>query len=288
MPSVCFVYNDKFIAIDDNDTLERRNEVSMKIGFFDSGMGGLSVLQEARRLLPQEQFLYYADEAHVPYGEKTQEEVIAYVDEAVRFMVEKGVKAIVIACNTATSVAINRLRARYSFPIVGMEPAVKKAIDTHGTKRVLVAATPITVRGEKMKGLIERVDHEHLVDLVPLPQLVRFAERGEFDSPAVCTYLKEEFSCFSLEQYDAIVLGCTHFNYFKDSMRKVLPEGVRFVDGNEGTVRQLMHELERFGLLEQQEQSVAYYFSGKEVTKPEELARLLQLEERLERMRLVE
>lgn len=259
----------------------------MKIGFFDSGMGGLSVLQEARRQLPKEQFLYYADEEHVPYGEKTQEEVIGYVEEAVRFMVDKEVKAIVIACNTATSVAIKRLREQYSFPIVGMEPAVKKAIDTHGKKRVLVAATPITVRGEKMKGLIQRVDHEHLVDLVPLPQLVRFAERGEFASTSVFDYLKKEFSHFSLEQYDAIVLGCTHFNYFKDSMRRILPEGIRFVDGNEGTVRQLTHELERFHLLEDQEQEITYYFSGKKVIQQEELDRLTRMEQWLDRMRLV-
>ncbi|MGN0482437.1 MAG: glutamate racemase [Lachnospiraceae bacterium] len=256
----------------------------MKIGFFDSGMGGLSVLQEAMCLLPEEQFLYYADEKHVPYGEKTKEEVIDYVEEAVQFMVKQGIKAIVIACNTATSVAISHLRQEYDFPIIGMEPAVKQAIDTYGDKRVLATATPITVRGEKMRCLIERVDKQHLVDLVPLPKLVRFAENEHFDSSEVESYLRQEFSRFSLDEYASVVLGCTHFNYFKDSLRNVLPESIHFVDGNGGTIRHLKEELKKRDLLEKQPQEVSYYYSGERVTDTKELARIARYMQRLERM----
>ena len=101
----------------------------MKIGIFDSGIGGLSVLYEAMQLLPHEQFIYYADEKHVPYGEKTREEIIGYVDEIIQFMIDHDCKAIVIACNTATSAAVALMRKKYDIPIIGMEPAVKKAVD---------------------------------------------------------------------------------------------------------------------------------------------------------------
>ena len=110
----------------------------MKIGIFDSGIGGLSVLHVAKRLLPHEQFIYYADEKHVPYGEKSKEEIIGYVDEIIQFMINHGAKAVVIACNTATSAAVALMRKKYSLPIIGMEPAVKKAVDLYGNKKVLV------------------------------------------------------------------------------------------------------------------------------------------------------
>lgn len=115
----------------------------MQIAFFDSGIGGLTVLHQARRKMPQENFLYYADTDHVPYGRKTKVEIRRYVQEAVDFIAQQDVKALVVACNTATSVAIQACGARYSFPIFGMEPAVKPAVnDTSCTKRILVTATP--------------------------------------------------------------------------------------------------------------------------------------------------
>lgn len=256
----------------------------MKIGFFDSGIGGLSVLHHALKVFPNEQFLFFADKKHVPYGEKTSEQVLEYTSEAVEFMIENDVKAIVIACNTATSVAITTLREKYDLPIIGMEPAVKKALDENDTMRVLVCATPITVRGKKLKQLIERVDNHHLVDLLPLPQLVRFAETGEFDSKAVTSYLSEELSRFDLTKESSLVLGCTHFNYFKDSFRKLLPDSVKFVDGNEGTVNQLYRKLQENGLLENNRQSIEFYYSKEKVTDEAELKRIASLFERLDKM----
>ena len=149
----------------------------MKIGIFDSGIGGLSVLHQALKIMPEHQYIYYADEKNVPYGEKTKEQVIGYVDEIIQFMIDHGVEAIVIACNTATSAAVKIMREKYTIPIIGMEPAVKKAIDLYGDYRVLVCATPITVNGKKMHDLVDRVDKKNLVDLVALPQLVRFARK---------------------------------------------------------------------------------------------------------------
>lgn len=261
----------------------------MRIAFFDSGMGGLSVLHEAMRVLPREKFVFFADEDHVPYGVKTKEQVKAYVGEAFDFLLKQGVKAIVVACNTATSVAVKEMRRRYDIPIIGMEPAAKKALDLDSTRRVLVTATPITVKGKKMKLLIEHVDRDHLVDLLALPRLVEFAERGEFVSPEVRAYLQEQLAAYDFSAYSSLVLGCTHFNYFKDTMREILPAHVRFVDGNEGTVRQLIRQLKERNSLATGEDSpkgdrVEYFYSGRPVREAEELRRLSVCMKRLDDM----
>ena len=256
----------------------------MKIAFFDSGMGGLSVLHHAMKVLPHEQFVFYADEDHVPYGTKSTAEVQKFVGEAFDFLLKQDVKAIVVACNTATSVAVAEMRRRYDLPIIGMEPAAKKALDMDGTRRVLVTATPITVKGRKMELLIEKVDKDHLVDRLALPELVTFAERMEFNSQAVTDYLQKQLQPFDLSKYSSLVLGCTHFNYFKDTMREILPDNVQFVDGNEGTVRELIRRLKERNLLEQQEQKVTYFYSGRQVTDSMELERLQKCLARLEKM----
>lgn len=242
----------------------------MKIGIFDSGIGGLSVLHHAMKKMPNTEFLYYADEAHVPYGEKTTEEIKEFISEIFEFLIQKNVDAIVIACNTATSVATKEFRAKYKVPIVGMEPAVKKAVEVYQNtgKRILVAATPVTIAGDKLHELLERVDSNHRVDLLPLPKLVRFAEQGEFESEAVERYLREEIKELAVEDYVAVVLGCTHFNYFKESFRRVFGDGIHFIDGNEGTINQLIR------VAKEQEVTnglgkVSYYYSGQEVTEEE-------------------
>lgn len=257
---------------------------ALKIAFFDSGMGGLSVLHHARKVLPHEQFIFYADEDHVPYGTKTREQVQEYVGKAFAFLLKQDVKAIVVACNTATSVAVAKMRSIYDIPIIGMEPAAKKALDLDGTRRVLVTATPITVSGRKMELLIEKVDKDHLVDRLALPELVRFAERQEFESSAVTEYLREQLAPFALENYSALVLGCTHFNYFKDTLRKLLPDNVRFVDGNEGTVNELKRRLQERNQLEHQSLTTEYYYSGRKVTDWSELERIEACLKRLDRM----
>lgn len=255
----------------------------MKIGIFDSGIGGLSVLPAARRALPTADILYYADERHVPYGERTPEEILAYSMEAVELLVSMGAVAIVVACNTATSVAVNALREKYegpekNIPIVGMEPAVKKALDTCAKGRILVAATPVTVRGQKLKLLVDRYDIHKLTDAIPMPGLVRLAEKEMFGTSEADEYIKDELSRLDLSNYSALVLGCTHFNYFKDSFRRVLPEHVSIVDGVEGTVRRLVSRLPEG---EDGNGSVEFFISGERAEKSE---RFLRLIERLEKM----
>lgn len=241
----------------------------MTVGVFDSGLGGLSVLHCARKMLPKENFLYYADEKHVPYGEKTPEEIRLLVNDIIHFMMDKGVDAIIIACNTATSSLTMAYRKQFPIPIIGMEPAVKKAIDLYGTdkKRVLVAATPVTIKGKKLHNLVERVDSRRKVDLAELPRLVRFAENGIFSSAEVGDYLRLALKDYDLPSYGTVVLGCTHFNYFKQEFLKLFPNPPHFVDGNEGTVHQMMRVLSLTPETEGNG-STEYYFSGKPVDEP--------------------
>ena len=213
----------------------------MKIAFFDSGIGGLSVLAEALRRFSGAEFLYFADEDHVPYGTKSRAEIVRLSLDAVGFLVSRGADAVVVACNTATSAAISELRGAFSVPVIGMEPAVKLAADSFGACPTLLIATPLTIAGEKLARLVGRLECETWS--LALPRLVEFAQDLEFDSPAVRAYLREELAKFELERLGSLVLGCTHFNYFKDVLREILPSHVRIIDGIDGTLNRLASEL---------------------------------------------
>lgn len=235
----------------------------MRIGFFDSGIGGISVLHEALRRLPREDYLYYADVAHVPYGAKSKAEVKQYVFTAVDFIVRQQVKAVVVACNTATSVAIGDLRTRYDIPILGMEPAVKPALekDFRQQERILVTATPLTVREEKLQQLIARLDQAHRVDTLPLPGLVEFAERFEFSAEVVLRYLRKQLRDYETGCYGTVVLGCTHFPFYKDCFRTLFPQA-DIIDGNMGTVQNLQRILKAKQVLGEGSGKVDFYHSG--------------------------
>nr|WP_314893048.1 glutamate racemase [uncultured Campylobacter sp.] len=213
----------------------------MKIAFFDSGIGGLSVLAEALRRFSGAEFLYFADEDHVPYGTKSRTEIVRLSLDAVGFLVSRGANGVVVACNTATSAAISELRGAFSVPVIGMEPAVKLAADSFGARPTLLIATPLTIAGEKLARLVGRLECETWS--LALPRLVEFAQDLEFDSPAVRAYLQGELGKFELARLGSLVLGCTHFNYFKDVLREILPPHVRIIDGIDGTLNRLASEL---------------------------------------------
>ncbi|KPU42754.1 glutamate racemase 2 [Oxobacter pfennigii] len=234
----------------------------MKIGVFDSGHGGVTVLREALLMLPQEDYIYFADTLHVPYGEKSKEELKEYIMDAVDFLRNKGIKALIVACNTATSVAIKELRQKYDFPIIGMEPAVKPAIQNGGGKRVMVFATPLTLKEEKFHHLITQVDKNNIVDYLALPELVTFAENLEFSEGAIIPYLREKLSIFDISQYSTVVLGCTHFPLFKDSFEKVFSQATKIIDGSHGTVKRLIDVLEENNIMGGGNGKIEYYSSG--------------------------
>ena len=272
----------------------------MKIGIFDSGIGGLSVLHRAMKMMPNVSFVYYADTEHVPYGEKTVQQIREFDEPNRNFLIDQGVDAVVIACNTATSVATKEYRSQFPLPIVGMEPAVKKAVEEYADRpgRILVAATPITIQGDKLHHLVDRVDKRDMVDLVALPKLVRFAEQEIFDQDQVVPYLKEALKDYPLEEYKAFVLGCTHFNYFKESYQEIFPNKIEFVDGNEGALRELIRRMEKEcdtisvknGANDAEEFSktdrVTYYFSGKQISAADQI-RIDKYMCQLDRMALI-
>lgn len=214
----------------------------MKLGIFDSGIGGISVLNEAFHQLRDVDFVFYADVDHVPYGLKTPEEIKGYADRIIAELISRDVDAVLIACNTATAVAANYVREKYDVPIIGMEPAVKPAVETAADSngRVLVMATPVTIRENKLHKLLEKVDKSHMVDLLPMPGLVRFAESEIFDTKEVADYIEEQLAVFDKMKYTDVVLGCTHFNYFKPAIRAAFESAgvsVRLIDGNAGTIK---------------------------------------------------
>lgn len=256
----------------------------MKIGFFDSGIGGITVLHEALRLLPLEKYIYYADTKNVPYGTKTKDQIKEYVFKAVEFLVQQKVDAVVIACNTATSAAVEDVRKAFSIPIIGMEPAIKPAVERNinGDKRVLVTATEFTLKEEKLKNLIERVDNDNIIDLLPLPGLVEFAERFEFREEVVLPYLQEQLSKFNLNNYGTIVLGCTHFPLFKDVFRKIIPQRIDMIDGSRGTVKNLKKILESKGCTTEGFREIIFYQSGIKIVDETTLLEYNKLLKRLD------
>lgn len=238
----------------------------LKIGFIDSGVGGISVMTRAKKGFESADFIYYADTKNVPYGTKTREEIIRLSDSAVDFVTSKGADVIVIACNTITSMAIEYLRAKYPLPIIGMEPAVKPAVTAHPSEKILVCATPVTIAGEKLHNLIDKNCHGTQPILAPTPRLVEFAEKGIFDTDTVCGYLSSVID-MSVD-YSAVVLGCTHFGYFTDSFKKLFPNA-DIADGSLGTVRRLHSVLDERGYTPQSddgEGKTEYYSSGERVT----------------------
>ncbi len=249
------------------------NTNSDSIGFLDSGFGGITVLSEAIKQLPNENYIYYADIEHVPYGTKTKEQVRTYIFEAVEFLVEQGIKALVVACNTATSIAVRDLRSMYNFPIVGMEPAVKPAVQNGNGKRVLVLATPLTLREEKFHNLVQRVDTEHIVDYLAFPELVELAEHMVFDYDKVIPVIKEKLSAFDISNYKTFVLGCTHFPIYKKAFKEVLPKNIDIIDGSVGTIKYLNHLLEEKGIFNTQKTcgEIKYFDSGKPVENQKRL-----------------
>lgn len=236
----------------------------MRIGFFDSGIGGLTVLHQALRFLPHEDYLFYADTLHVPYGEKTKDEVREYILDAVDFIAAQKVKALVIACNTATSIVIEELRTRYDFPVIGIEPAVKPAIERWAgkQKKVLVLATNLTLKEKKYNDLVQRIGQGESVDSLPLPGLVQFAENFVFDEEKIVPYLEKELSLFDLKQYGTVVLGCTHFPYFENSLRRVFPKDVDFISGSIGTAKHLKQILELKNQVNQGTGDILFFKSG--------------------------
>ncbi len=215
------------------------------IAVFDSGVGGISVLCRLRQQMPGENFLYYGDCAHAPYGTRPTEEVRVLALQAAEHLVEKGIKALVVACNTATAAAIEALRRKYpELIVVGIEPAVKPAAEQFPGGTVGVLATPVTLREEKFRALASRHSQNCTIIPIPAPGLADLVEEGKGDSPEAEALLRPLLEPYAL---DALVLGCTHYPFAQAAIRKILD--IPLLDGGEGTARETRRQLVRRGLI---------------------------------------
>lgn len=220
------------------------------IAVFDSGLGGLSVLRELIRVLPEENFLYFGDSANAPYGSRSTQEIRDLTLHHAKTLFSRGIKALVVACNTATSAAINDLREQYPDQIiVGIEPALKLAVSHYPAGRILVLATEATLRERKFSALMERYDAQCDICKCPCPGLVEFVERGELNGEEVEAALSNELKDCLTEQPDAVVLGCTHYPFLRNAIRAVVGEKPEILDGADGTAKETKRRLSEAGLL---------------------------------------
>ena len=207
------------------------------IGVFDSGIGGLTVLNELANTLPYEDFIYYADSKNAPYGPKSAEEIINLCDNIIKFLVQKKCKLIVIACNTATAAAVDEMRKRFEIPIVGLEPAVKPACLNTKTGNVGVLATEGTFRGNHFIRTSEKYKDYVVLHLQVAKGLVELAEKGIFEGKEAEILVKQYTAPFVIENIDYLVLGCTHYPYFYNLIKESVGVNVTIVDSAEAVAR---------------------------------------------------
>lgn len=207
------------------------------IGIFDSGLGGISVLNKCIERMPNENFIYYADKKNSPYGDKSTDEVILLVEDIIEnFFLKKNVKAIVIACNTATNATIDVLRSKYDIPIIGTEPAIKPALANKTVGKTLVMATESTVKSNRFKKMLQSYDDKDYI-VMGCSGLADLIEQG--DKTLIKDYLRFKFKSVDCKEITSIVLGCTHYPFIKEEISSVLNKEVVFYDGGDGVSRRL-------------------------------------------------
>ena len=225
------------------------------IAVFDSGVGGISVLRELVKLMPEENYLYFGDSANAPYGKRTTDQVRQLTLDAAAMLRQRGIKAFVVACNTATAAAINDLRAAYPDDIIiGIEPALKLAAERFPGGNIGVMATPVTLREDKFHTQLERFPGVD-VHLIPVPDLVELVEAGHTDDAPVEALLRNVLAPYA-GKLDAVVLGCTHYPFAAAAISRILGENTAVLDGGEGTARETRRRLAEKGLLRSGEGSV--------------------------------
>lgn len=222
----------------------------MPIGFLDSGVGGLSVMREAIKIMPNENYIYFGDSKNAPYGVKSTKEIRDLTFKAVELLIGKGIKGLVVACNTATSAAVRELRSVYpSMPLVGIEPAIKPAVELKRDGKILIMATPMTIKQEKFNLLLDKYKDKAEIIPIPCAGLMEFIENGVLEGIELEYYLKEKLSGYSSDNISSVVLGCTHYPFVKDSISDILGDDVEIIDGGEGTAREIKRRLAEKKLL---------------------------------------
>ncbi|HQV39421.1 MAG: glutamate racemase [Flavobacteriales bacterium] len=217
-----------------------------RIGIFDSGIGGLNVAAAIRQALPRERLLYFGDNAHVPYGERTSEEILAFSTAITGALLDQGCSCVVIACNTASSAALGPLRELFpEVPFIGMEPAVKPAVEHTRTGVVGVLATRATVEGRAMADVVERFSHGVEVIRQACPGLAQRIDAGDFDGPETERLLRDWIAPMLERNIDALVLGCTHYPLVRPLIEKIAGPDVRVIEPSEAIARRVEKVLEQ-------------------------------------------
>lgn len=238
---------------------------SNPIGVFDSGIGGLSVLQEVRRLLPNENLIYVGDSAHAPYGDRSAEHVRQRSQFIADFLLDKNAKALVIACNTATAEAASLLRKTLDVPVIGMEPAIKPAAELSKSGVIGVLATQRTINSERLLGLTERYAKNKKVLAQACPGLVEQVEHGDLSSKATDTLLKQYIEPLLAQGADALILGCTHYPFLLPAIRKITGEQIEILETGHPVASQLKRVLEKNQLINDQKTdkvNISFYTSS--------------------------
>jgi glutamate racemase len=230
------------------------------IGVMDSGVGGISVLKHIHALLPHEHLIYFADSKHAPYGSKTPEEIIARCMQIADFLLQKDVKAIVVACNTATAAAINTLRETFDIPIIGMEPAVKPAAAATKNGVIGVLATVGTLKSAQFAALLESYGRNVKVVTQGCVGLVECIERGELESTETKALIRQYTAPLLAEGADTIVLGCTHYPFIAHVIQEVVGDKITLIDTGAAVAKQLKRQLEEKGLLSVSQQKAEVHF----------------------------
>lgn len=247
------------------------------IGVFDSGLGGTSVLRRAIELLPNENYIYYGDNLNAPYGDRSESEILTLTSNAADFLLKHGVKALVIACNTATGASINVLRTKLGVPVISIEPAIKPACSLEGDGKVLMLATEATTHISRYLALLNRMPDPSRVINVGCSGLVNRIENGITHIGAFDDILNRCLSKYHGIKLDAVVLGCTHFPFIIDAIREYLKEHFMgnqcFFDGSIGTVRQLERVLSNNDLLNTLGNAKVDFFTSGDINKYEPIFR---------------
>lgn len=220
------------------------------IGVFDSGVGGISVLRELIKAMPNENYIYLGDSQNAPYGTKSLEQVRRLSFHNAKLLLEQGAKGLVVACNTATSAAVRIMRTIYpQLPIVGIEPALKPAALQKEHPAVLVMATPMTVQQEKFRQLMARYEKKADIYPLPCPGLMEFIEAGDLTSERLHEFLENLIDPYLDKELDSVVLGCTHYPFAKRMIQTIVGDEVKIFDGGEGTAREMRRRLAAADLL---------------------------------------
>lgn len=254
--------------------MDKRNK---PIGFFDSGVGGLSVLKESIKLMPNEDYIYFGDSKNAPYGVKKLDDVKELTYLAVEYLIGKGAKALVIACNTATSAAVAALRITYpDIPIVGIEPAIKPAVKLNREGAIIIMATPMTLSLKKFNNLVDKYKKDTKIIPMPCAGLVEYIENGDINGLEVKKYLEGKFRQYNKEKIAALVLGCTHYPFVSDTLKEIVGMDVPIIDGGMGTAKEIRRRIIEADLI-----STSKEIGQVEIYNSMECERMIEISNRL-------